>query len=108
MSKNFRVIVRGVDNAARLRRFAIAKINRALGRFEPHIRSVTLRLIDETGPGKGGVDKIVSLAVRLRRGEVRIREHSDDFEAAINAGCNRLKTALGREVGRAKDTVRVA
>ncbi len=108
MKKNFRVITRGVENAARLRRYAETRISRALGRFESHVHSVTMRLEDETGPGKGGVDKVCRLDVRLRSGEVRITEQADRFETAINAGCNRLKATLGREVGRAKTNVRVA
>jgi ribosome-associated translation inhibitor RaiA len=105
MDKDLQIIVRGIEDAGPLRLFAEKKLRRALRRFEPHLLAVTVRLEDETGPDKGGIDKVCSLDVKLRAGEVRIEERADQFEAAINSGCHRLKAVLSREVGRAKHGV---
>jgi len=105
MDKDIQIIVRGVENPNHLREFAQEKVHRAIERFDSHVMNATLRLEDETGPGKGGIDKICSLEVKLRTGDVRIKEQADHFEAAIHTGCDRLKAALSREVGRAKHGV---
>ncbi len=105
MSGRIRIIVRGADHVDHVRRLAERKILRALHRFEPRVLAATMRLEDETGPSKGGVDKVCSLDVKLRDGEVRIRERADGFEAAIQAGCRRLRSALGRETARVKQSI---
>lgn len=96
------VVVRGVEQPTRLREFAEEKLVRVLTRFDERILSVSVRLEDETGPGKHGVDKKCSIEVRLRTGEVRIKEQGDDFEATINTAIDRLKAAISREVAKAK------
>jgi ribosomal subunit interface protein len=97
-----KVVVRGVEETASLRTFAEEKIATGLARFESHVLSATVRLEDETGAAKGGVDKLCSIEVKLRRGEVRIKERGDDFLATINVAIDRVKSALAREAAKTK------
>ena len=99
---NIQVFVRGVEQPADLRSFAQEKLAGVLERFDHSVRNATLRLEDVTGPEKGGVDKACSVEVRLRTGEIRIKERGDDFQATINAAMDRLRAALSREVSRGK------
>lgn len=97
-----KVIVRGVEDSAGLREFAEAKLAGALERFEERVLSATMRLEDETGPTKRGVDKVCHIEVRLRTGETRIKEVGEDFRATVDKAIDRLRIALSREAGRAK------
>jgi len=99
---NIQVFVRGVEQPANLRSFAQEKLTSVLERFDHSVRNATLRLEDVTGPEKGGVDKSCSVEVRLRTGEVRIKERGDDFHATIETAMDRLRAALSREVARGK------
>ena len=79
---------------------------RGAGGLQRHahiIQRVTVRLEDETGPQKDGVDKVCSIELKLHRGaDVRIRELGEDFEAVIDVALDRARTALGRVVSRTK------
>lgn len=97
-----RVYIRGVEEPGSLREFAQEKLGQALERFQDRVLSATMRLEDVTGPDKGGIDKLCSVEVKLRTGEVRIKEQGEDFYATIDIAIDRLKTALSREVGRTK------
>jgi ribosomal subunit interface protein len=97
-----RVFIRGADDPGPLRAFAEEKLTAGLQRFEEHVLGATIRVEDETGPGKHGVDKICHIEVKLRTGEVRIKEHGDDFHATIDKAIDRLRAALSRETARAK------
>jgi len=99
---DIKVIIRGVDDATGLREFAEKKLAGAIERFEDRVLSATVRLEDETGPTKHGVDKVCHVEVRLRTGETRIKEVGEDFRATIDTAMDRLKAALSREAGRAK------
>ena len=96
------ITVRGVENPGRLREHAEEKLAKALARFEDRILDAAMRLEDETGPHKKGQDKQCSIEIKLRKGEVRITEKGDQFEATINTAIDRLKAALSREVAKAK------
>lgn len=99
---NIQVVVRGADSAARLRGFAEDKLAKALERFADRVQSAMVRLEDETGPAKHGVDKLCSIEVKLRNGEIRVRERGDDFYATIDLAVDRLKASLSRQAGRTK------
>jgi len=99
---NIQVFIRGVEDANSLRDFAEEKLGKTLERFEGSTLATTMRLEDVTGPEKHGVDKSCSIEVKLRTGEVRIKETGDDFYATINAALDRLKAAVSREVAKAK------
>jgi ribosomal subunit interface protein len=99
---DIQVFVRGVEEAADLRGFAQEKLTKILERFDRNTLSATVRLEDVTGPEKGGVDKSCNIEVRLRTGEIRIKERGEEFHATINTAMDRLRAALSREVSRAK------
>lgn len=102
---NIQVVVRGVDNAGRLRGFAEDKLAKTLERFQDRVHAATMRLEDETGPDKGGVDKLCSIEIKLRSGNIRIKERGEEFYATIDSAVDRLKAALSRQTGRAKHGV---
>jgi ribosomal subunit interface protein len=99
---DLRVMVRGVEKPDELRKFAEDKVTKGLARFDKNILGATVRLVDETGAEQKGLDKTCSIEVKLRHGEVRIKEHGDDFIATIHTALDRLKAALSRQVSRAK------
>lgn len=96
------VVVRNVTDAAPLRALAEGKLAAALERYEEHVLTAVLRLEDQTGPRKGGVDKLCSIDVKLRTGDVIIKEQGEVFEATIDKALDRLRAQLSREVGRHK------
>jgi ribosome-associated translation inhibitor RaiA len=100
--RDVKTIVRGVADAAGLRTLGQERLVESLHRFEEHILGATMRLEDETGPKKHGVDKLCSIEVKLRSGDVRIKERGEDFHATIDTALDRMKAALSREVSRAK------
>ncbi|MGD8450202.1 MAG: HPF/RaiA family ribosome-associated protein [Phycisphaerae bacterium] len=96
------IVIRNVEDGGELRHYAEEHLSHALERFEDRILTTTMRLEDVTGPDKGGVDKQCSIEVRLRTGEVRIKETGDDFFATISTALDRLKAAISRETAKAK------
>jgi len=100
-----KVVIRGVDDDTELRAFAEEKLGAMLDRFDHAVHSATMRLEDETGPAKHGVDKVCHIEVKLRRGEVRIREVGEEFYATVDVALDRLKAALSREVAKNKHGV---
>lgn len=101
------VVVRGVENGegSHLRRFVLSKLERLFERYEQSVLDANVRIEDETGPQKHGVDKICKFDVKLRTGEVHIKEMGDDFKATINTALDRLRASLSREVAKSKHGV---
>ena len=98
-----RVFVRGVRNKEETSELARSRVGRGLARFEDRIRRVMVRVEDETGPRKSGVDKVCSIQVEMKRGgDVRVREVGDDLRGVIDLALSRVKAALGREVSKRK------
>jgi len=104
---NCQVVVRGVENGegSHLRRFVQAKLERLIDRYQHTVLDANVRIEDVTGPQKHGVDKLCKIDLKLRTGEVRIKELGDDFKATINVALDRLRSALSREVAKAKHGV---
>ncbi len=96
------IIVRGVEDASGLRGLAQRKLEAALQRYTTQVRRATMRLEDETGPSRHGVDKVCMISLRLRRGEVRVREVGPDFGPVIDVALDRMRAALGRKISRSK------
>lgn len=71
----------------------------ALGRFGPRVRSLAIRLKDVNGP-KGGVDKVCLVAVRLTvpRCEIVIEDGDADAAVAIDRAVDRAGRAVARAV----------
>lgn len=99
---DMRIVIRGVDDTSSLRSFAEEKLEHGLNRFKDAVLGATMRLEDVTGPEKGGVDKQCNIEVRLRTGDVRIKEQGSDFHATIDSALDRLKVAMRRKIGKTK------
>lgn len=99
---NLKLFVRGVNNGSELREYAREKVEARLERFAEKILQASVRLEDQTGPSRHKVDKVCVISVKLRTGEIRIRELGDDFPAVIDVALDRTRAALSRQVGRAK------
>lgn len=77
-------------------------IRLALRRFGARIRSVETCLRDVNGP-KGGVDKQVSIRLRLRSGELVLAEaRSASTGAAMAVAIRRARRIVRRRTGRAR------
>jgi len=76
----------------------------ALGRFGPRVRSLAVRLKDVNGP-KGGVDKVCLVAVRLTvpRCEIVIEDGDADAAVAIDRAVDRAGRAVARAVRAGRD-----
>lgn len=97
------IVIRNAEQSNGLRAFAEEKFAEALARFEQNVMTAVMRLEDITGPDKEtGRDKLCSLHVKLRTGDIVIKQEHTDFRAAIDVALDRLKVQLGREIGRAK------
>ncbi|MCB9850223.1 MAG: HPF/RaiA family ribosome-associated protein [Phycisphaerales bacterium] len=80
----------------------------ALGRFELHIREVTVRLSDLNGP-KGGIDKRCKVQVGLRSGGTIVAEVDDtEFEPCIHRVMDRVSRRVRRHLEVAQTEARSA
>jgi ribosomal subunit interface protein len=99
---DLQVVIRNTPEAPAIRAFAEQKLVSALERFEREVLAAVVRLEDETGPTKGGVDKQCHVEVKLRGRDLRVKEQGEDFYATIDTAMDRLRTLVGKEVSRAK------
>lgn len=99
---NLKLFVRGVKNSQDLREYARDRIETRLDRFANRFLQASVRLEDLTGPGRNKMDKVCVIALKLRSGEIRIREVGSDFYAVIDVALDRVRAALSRQVGRVK------
>ncbi len=100
---NTQVVIRNAENGNGLRAFAEEKLAETLARFERAVMSAIVRLEDVTGSEKETADdKLCNVHIKLRTGEIVIKEQASDFHAAINTAMDRLKAKLSREIGRGK------
>jgi ribosome-associated translation inhibitor RaiA len=99
---NLRMFVRGLPDPEAVRAQARRKTESALQRFEARIRSASVRIEDETGPRRHGVDKICTIALVLDSGELRIRETGREWVQVFETALDRVRAALSRKVARSK------
>ena len=99
---DLKVFVRGVENGSDLRGFGEEKLANGLERFESSVLNATMRIEDVTGPEKHGVDKRCSIEIKLRGGEVHIKELGEDFYATIDVAIDRMKAVVSKEVAKSK------
>ncbi len=99
---DIQLIVRGVPEDGELRAFFEERFDRVVSRFEDRIQNAVVRLEDVTGPEKHGVDKLCSIELKLKTGEIRIKEQGEEFHPTISKALDRVRAALSREVSRAK------
>jgi putative sigma-54 modulation protein len=93
-----------ISNA--LRNYTKRNLRMALSGAMGHINEIQVRLSDINGP-RGGVDKLCGIRVVLRRvGVVFVRANSGDAYSAVDMAAQRLRSALGRQIGRRRSTRR--
>ena len=79
------------------------RVQTAVGRFLHRVRAITVRLEDINGPGKGGSDKSVQIAVTLdtpRRAPIVVEEVHADLYLAATQAAERLSVSVRRELDR--------
>lgn len=75
------------------------RLEYALGRFAPRVRSLSVRLTDTNGP-RGGLDKRCLIAVRLMRPRrlIVIEDVDTDAAVVISRAAERAARAVSRAV----------
>jgi len=96
------VFVRGVNEASELRDRVKEVVCSSLKRFAPRIQKATVRVEDETGPARDRTDKVCSISLKLRDGEVRVRKVGDSFSEVVAVALDRIRAALSRHLNRNK------
>ena len=100
-----RIHVRAVNLALhpRARAEVEHRLQDALGRLEPRLQRVSVRLVDQNGP-RGGEDISCLVEVRLRpRGVLYVEETDSDVMAAVGRSAEAARTAITRLRERARD-----
>ena len=83
---------------AEIDEFVHDTVRATLYRFQDRIDSVDVSLKDVNGP-KGGVDKVASLRVHLRRGGQVITEtEGENLYAAVRLGARKARRAVNRRL----------
>ena len=79
------------------------RLESALGRFDHHVRTVTVWLEDVNGPQRGGADKSCKIEVLLdqpRHAPHVVEELDADMYTAISRAAERASQAVRRDVER--------
>lgn len=87
-----------VEVTADLREYIERRLYFALGRFEPTINHVTVRVGDVNGPS-GGVDKRCQIVVKLQasgRNPVVVDDNDETLLTAVSRAANRAGRAVAR------------
>ena len=71
----------------------------ATGRFQKHIRELSVSMRDVNGP-RGGIDKSCKLTATLRAGTIEIEETRRSFGSALQVAAKRLRRSLARLIHR--------
>jgi ribosome-associated translation inhibitor RaiA len=96
----------GIIEPDTFRAYAERRLAFALDRFENQTRSVNVRIHDINGP-KRGVDSHCSITLKLRDGRhLEVESVTAWPFASITLAAKRLKTALQREVDKARVAIR--
>lgn len=100
---DMRITIRELPGKDELRAYAQERLDSALSRFEERIRKVAVWLEDVSGGDRSGADKLARIQLALKpNGEVIIEEVGDKIHAAFSLALDRLKAAMGRQVGKTK------
>jgi ribosomal subunit interface protein len=100
------VRLRNIETSEALREFVARRSGYRLSRFDRHVDSVVVRIVDVNGP-KGGADKRCHVTVRGRSlGAVTIEELNEDPYAAAHLALERAARTVRRELERASRSPR--
>jgi len=104
---NVQLTIRNFAVDSRARETITRRVEAALRRLGPRVRSVEIRLVDLNGPGKGGVDKRCQLEVRLDDGSIHVGEGQAPRPLdAVDEACDRVSGALKHHLGRGRSARR--
>ena len=94
------ILCRGFLATQAIRDYAKRRLTTALGRYQPVLASVQVRLADVNGP-RGGVDKhCVVEVVGPAMAPIIVRERDADLYVAIDRAADRIDRATGRRIAR--------
>ena len=83
-----------------LKKYTERSLRAALAGVSRRLEEIEVRLSDVNGP-RGGIDKLCGIRVVLRRaGVVFVRASGGDAYSTVDKAAARLKSALGRRLGR--------
>lgn len=98
-----RVLMKGIPQAARLRRLVHHRVELALDAIADNVASATVRLSDINGPTRGGVDKLCRIVVTLRNhAVVVIEEVGADVTEVVYRLTRRLHQNIAKVAGQGK------
>jgi ribosome-associated translation inhibitor RaiA len=101
---DIRITGNNVSISAALRGYTERRFRTAVGDAGPN--EIEVRLSDVNGP-RGGLDKECAVRAVLRRaGVVFVRARGEDAYSTVDKAAGRLKSAVGRRVGRYRSTRR--
>ena len=82
--------------------FVHSRLSVALDRFREDVIAIDVFLKDENGP-KGGIDKRVTIRVRMRnRHPFAVETTHEDLYAAVTKGVKRTKRAIRRHIRKSR------
>ena len=93
---------RGIESGKDLRGYVERRAGFALGRHDPRLGKVVVRISDVNGP-RGGEDKLCQVVMEVKRGPVITIE---DRDAAVTAAVDRALERASQAVSRAVDRER--
>lgn len=95
------VQVKGLPDAARLRRYSTERLRAVLARSVGMIHDVSMRLGDINGPDRGGVDKLCRVVLKFPDKSVLvIEELGSDIGRVIDRVAERLHENVSRHLAR--------
>jgi ribosomal subunit interface protein len=97
------ILCRGIPLTQAIQAYAQRRLKSALGRYEPLLASVRVRLADVNGP-RGGIDKhcVVEVAGPTMA-PIIVRERDADLYVAIDRAADRIDRATGRRIARLRE-----
>ena len=95
-----RITGNNVSVSDALRSYTERRLRAAVAGVARRLEEVEVRLSDINGP-RGGVDKLCGIRIVMRRaGVVFVRASGSDAYSTVDKAASRLRSALGRRLGR--------
>lgn len=88
--------------------YAKHRIELSLDRFEDHVRDVTVRLDDISGPHGPGTKRCHMEVHFHHRDPIIVEQKHNDIYTAVDKGTSRLKRTVRRHINRVRDARRSA
>lgn len=102
---NLEIHMRNLELNDEMRSFVDRRIEYALGRFSPAVKSVNIRVGDDNGP-RGGIDKHCRIVVHLeRRDDVVVDQRGETYYGTVATAIDRVENAVSRAIRRRRDAL---